>query len=211
VRVLACPVRYFYERDDAFCEPDRHAVCKQLSSHLGSPLNLEEIWSEVLAVRPAIDPALRVFLDTCIASCAKNEWKRAQETDVQVISDKHGITGTIDRIAADGIFSIISAVGAMPFGTYAADRLRIAALALCLEEMTGGEVAGGCVEYIPDGVSRYHSIQPRDRRQVIATIHKARSIHKGEMPPRPLNTPCNRCKYRERCECMNGHRPSELL
>ena len=60
-----------------------------------------------------------------------------------------------DRMADDGTFSIIRAAGAMPFGTYAADRLRIACIAFCLEEMTGKEVTGGNVEYIPDGVSRY--------------------------------------------------------
>lgn len=211
MRVLACPVRYYYERNDGFCEPDRYLVCKKLSSHLGSLLDPEEIWNEVLAARPTIDSVLSEFLDTCIMSCAKNEWKPAKERDVRVISDKHGIAGIIDSIAADGTLSIISAVGAMPFGTYAADRLRIAAFALCLEEMTGREVTGGYVEYIPDGVVRFHSIQPRDRRQVISTLHKVRSIHNGEMPQYPFNTPCNRCKYQSRCESSNGYRMSELL
>ena len=115
----------------------------------------------------------------------------------------------IDRILPDGSFSIIRAAGAMPFGTYAADRMRLAAIALCLEEMTGAEVEGGHVEYIPDGVSRFHTVQPRDRRQLIATLHKIRSIHDGELPAHPLNAPCVRCKYREKCESARGHRLSE--
>jgi CRISPR-associated exonuclease Cas4 len=117
----------------------------------------------------------------------------------------------IDRIGPDGSFSIIRAAGAMPFGTYAADRLRVTAIALCLEEMTGRVVTGGRVEYIPDGISRFHAVQPRDRRQLIATLHKIRSIHEGELPQHPLNAPCNRCKYQEKCKSSGGHRLSELL
>ena len=211
VRVHACPVRYYYERNDPFEESDRYAVCKQLSYHLGDPLDAEVIWAETLVVRPNIDPTLRKFLDLCITACNKTTWQRAQETDVRVASERQGIAGMIDRIAPDGSFSIVRSAGAMPFGTYAADRLRIAAIALCLEEMTGDEVKGGRVEYVPDGVSRFHSVQPRDRRQLLATLHKIRSIHDGETPRHPLNAPCIRCKYKERCESSGGHRLSELL
>lgn len=192
-------------------ESDRYAICKQISYHLGYPLDAGTIWSEVLTVSPSTDPALREFLDTCISSCNKTEWKPASQTDVRVVSDKHCMAGIIDRLTEDGSFSVVRAAGAMPFGTYAADRLRIAAISFCLEEMTGKAVSGGSVEYIPDGVSRFHAVQPRDRRQVIAILHKIRLIHEGEMPDRPLNAPCPRCKYREKCESSGGHRLSELL
>ena len=169
------------------------------------------IWGELLSVRPGIDPDFRSFLDSCITACNKTEWKPAVQTDIRVKSDKHTIIGMVDRIATDGTFSIIRAAGAMPFGTYSADRLRIASIALCLEEMTGNEVTGGHVEYIPDGVFRFHTVQPRDRRQVIATLHKIRSINKGDRPLHPFNAPCNRCKYKERCESVSGRRLSDLL
>jgi len=211
VRVHACPVRFYYERTEPVFESDRYAVCKQLSYHLGTSLDPEVIWQEILAVTPAIDPALKDFLALCITACNKTEWKPAIQTDVKVVSNKHGIVGMIDRIDADSTFSIVRASGAMPFGTYAADRLRIACIAFCLEEMTGSEVKGGCVEYIPDGVSRTHEVQPRDRRLVIATLHTIKSIRNGDMPQHPLNAPCNRCKYREQCESSVGKRLSELL
>ncbi|HNX17847.1 MAG TPA: Dna2/Cas4 domain-containing protein [Methanoregula sp.] len=207
----ACPVRFFYEKDEPVTESDRYAICKQISYHLGHALDADAIWDEVLVVRLETDPALREFLDICIASCNKHEWTPAVQTDVSVISKKHGIAGQIDRVAEDGTFSIVRAAGAMPSGTYAADRLRIACIAFCLEEMTGKEVAGGHVEYIPDGVSRYHAVQPRDRRQLLSTLHKVRAIHRGEAPAHPLNAPCNRCKYKTRCEESGGHRLSELL
>jgi CRISPR-associated exonuclease Cas4 len=209
--VHACPVRYYYERNDPFTESGRYAICKQLSYHLGHPLDPEIIWSEVIAVCPGLDPTLRPFLETCITSCNKTAWRPAAQSDVRVISDKYGIVGMVDRIADDGSFSIIRSAGAMPFGTYAADRLRVAGIAFCLEEMTGNEVAGGNVEYIPDGVSRFHTVQPRDRRQVIASLHKIRAIRKGELPRHPFNAPCNRCKYKEQCERSSGRRLSDLL
>ena len=58
-------------------ESGRYAICKQLSYHLGNPLDSERIWSEVLAVRPEIDLNLRSFLDTCITSCNKTDWMPA--------------------------------------------------------------------------------------------------------------------------------------
>jgi CRISPR-associated exonuclease Cas4 len=117
----------------------------------------------------------------------------------------------VDRILDDGTFCIIRATGAMPFGTYAADRLRTTGIAFCIGEMTGNEVSGGNVEYIPDGISRFHTIQPRDRRQLIAALHKIREIRKGELPRRPLNAPCNHCTHKEQCERSSGRRLSELL
>jgi CRISPR-associated exonuclease Cas4 len=211
VRVHTCPVRFYYEQRDPVTESDRYAVCKQLSYHLGKLPDADAVWDEVTAVRPAIDPTIREFLDLCITACNKTAWKPAVQTDVRVVSDKHAMAGMIDRIADDGAISIIRAAGAMPFGTYASDRLRIAAIAFCLEEMTGKEVVGGNIEYIPDGISRFHAVQPRDRRLVIATLHKLREIRKGGMPLHPLNAPCNRCKYKEKCESSVGRRLSELL
>jgi CRISPR-associated exonuclease Cas4 len=211
VRVQSCPVRYYYERNEPIVESDRYAICKQISYHLGMSLELEIIWDEVLAVRPGIDPDMRPFLETCIIACDKNTWRSAVQNDVMVHSDKQGIVGMVDRLASDGNFSIIRAAGAMPFGTYSSDRLRIAGIGLCLEEMTGNEVHGGHVEYIPDGVSRFHTIQPRDRRQVIASLHRIHAIREGELPRHPLNAPCNRCRYREKCENSDGHRLSDLL
>jgi CRISPR-associated exonuclease Cas4 len=186
-------------------------ICKQVSYHLGSHLEPDIIWDEVLSVYPGIDPTFHSFLETCIISCNKSAWKPSAQTDVRVISDKHGIIGMVDRILDDGTFSIIRATGAMPFGTYAADRLRIAGIAFCIGEMTGIEVSGGNVEYIPDGISRFHTVQPRDRRQLIAALHKIREIKRGELPRRPLNAPCNRCTYKEQCERSSGRRLSELL
>lgn len=211
VRVHACPVRFYYERHETVTESDRYAVCKQLSYHLGKPLDAEVIWAEILTVRPSMDPALKEFLDLCIRACSKTAWNPAVQTDVRVVSEKQGMVGMIDRVTADGSISIIRATGTMPFGIYAADRLRIAAIALCLEEMTGREVSRGCVEYIPDGVARVHEIQPRDRRQVIATLHTLREIQDGGMPKHPLNAPCNRCRHKAKCESSIGKRLSELL
>jgi CRISPR-associated exonuclease Cas4 len=42
-------------------------------------------------------------------------------------------------------------------------------------------------------------------------LYMLRAVHRGETPVHPLNAPCNRCKYKERCEDSGGHRLSELL
>jgi CRISPR-associated exonuclease Cas4 len=211
VRCHACPVRYYYEQNKPHPESDRYAICKQLSYHLGTPLDPELIWQEILSVRPGIGPELRPFLDTCITACRRSEWKPAEQTDVKVVSEKFNIIGMMDRIDPDGAFSVIRAAGALPFGTYSTDRLRITGCAVCLQEMTGNEVRGGFVEYIPDGVARFHTVQPRDRRQFISTLHKVRSIRQGEVPHHPLNAPCTRCIYRSRCEHRSGQRLSDLM
>ncbi len=109
LRVHACPVRFYYERNDPIIESDRYLICKQVSYHLGRSLESDVIWNEVLSVRPGIDNDLRSFLDTCITSCKKTNWKTAAQSDVRVISEKHGIVGMVDRIADDGTFSIIRA------------------------------------------------------------------------------------------------------
>jgi CRISPR-associated exonuclease Cas4 len=211
VRCHACPVRYYYEQHEPHPESDRYAVCKQLSYHLGRPLEPGVIWQEVLAVRPGIGPELRPFLDTCIAACNRSEWKPADQTDVKIASEKYKVIGMVDRVMPGGAFSIIRAAGALPFGTYRADRLRIASCAICLQEMTGTEVSGGFVEYIPDGVTRFHAVQPRDRRQFLSTLHRIRSIRDGDVPHPPLNAPCTRCRFRERCEHDGGRRLSDLM
>lgn len=211
VRVQSCPVRYYYERNRPVRESDRYVICKQVSYYLGEQLDAELVWAEALVVRPEIDPSLRGFLDLCITACGRQAWHPAVETDVRVHSEKQGIAGMIDRILPDGSFAIVRAAGAMPSGTYAADRLRIAAIALCLEEMTGKAVKGGHVEYIPDGVSRFHTVQPRDLRQFFAALRRIRSIRDGEIPGHPLNAPCTRCTYRQTCEIAGGHRLSDLL
>ncbi|OPY38737.1 MAG: hypothetical protein A4E35_00522 [Methanoregula sp. PtaU1.Bin051] len=211
VHCHTCPVRFYYEKDMSRSESDRYAVCKQVSYHLGKPLDPALIWEEVLAVRPGTDPSLREFLDHCTAACSRKEWKLAAENDVKVLSRKQGIVGMVDRVFPDNTFAIVRPSGALPFGISGADRLRIAAYALCLEEMTGESVTGGSVEHIPDGVSRFHTVQPRDRRSLVAVLRKVRAIREGDVPHRPLNAPCGRCSYKERCEVSGGHRLSEIL
>ena len=211
VHCHTCPVRYYYEKGKERAESERYAVCKQLSYHLGNTLDPAAIWDEVLLVRPSIGPAQREFLEHCVNACRKREWRAAASYDLRVISEKQGIVGMADRAFSGNGFSIIRATGALPYGISSADRLRIAAISLCIEEITGGSCPGGSVEYIPDGISRSHEVQPRDRRMLMTVLRTIRRIHDGDVPERPLNAPCGKCSYRERCETCGGRRLSELL
>jgi CRISPR-associated exonuclease Cas4 len=203
-------MKFYFEQHEPRSESDRYAICKQFSYHLGTPLDAETIWQEVMAVHPGIDPNERSFLDTCIARCSTSSLRQAAQHDVMVVSERQGIVGMVDRLLPDGTFCVVRATGALPAGIYATDRLRIAAYALCLKEMTGKDVISGCVEYIPEGVARFHAVQPRDKRQLLTTLRTVRSIRDGAVPHHPLNAPCNRCRHKERCE-SRGHRLSELL
>lgn len=211
VHCHTCPVRYYYEKGKERAESDRYAICKQVAYHLGTTLDSAVIWDEVLAVRPSVDPAQREFLDHCIAACGKKDFPPAAQHDLRVISEKHGIVGMVDRVFPDHGFSIIRATGALPFGIPGADRLRIAALSACMEEMQKKHCPGGSVEYIPDGIARFHEVQARDRRTLLTVLRTVRAIHEGDIPARPLNAPCGRCSYKEQCENSGGRRLSELL
>ena len=48
----ACAMKYYFERNEPRTESDRYAICKQVSYHLGTPLDTEAIWQEVLCSSP---------------------------------------------------------------------------------------------------------------------------------------------------------------
>jgi len=199
-----CPLRLYYQqKSDKLpdsLEYPRYAVCKQISYHLGAPLDRDQIWDECRSIYPGINPSLQAFLDECISYCELQTWRIATDTDVMVSSQKFSIFGSIDRLFdTPPYFSLVRASQAPGAGIYRDDRLRILCYALCLEEQLGMPVSGGMVEYIPNGIQRSYSIQPRDRRALFPARKKALEIVSGTIPKKPLNPPCNRCMFIDRC------------
>ena len=212
VRCHTCPVQFYRDRHHSRTEPDRYAVCKQLSYHLGETLDADMIWQEVTTVRPDIDPELRGFLSSCVAACRAGAWQPAIEADVPVRSEKLGIFGMVDRLGSGDRLSVVRSGTAPVTGVYTSDRLRVAAYALCLEEMLGHAVSGGYVEYIPSGMARFCIPQPRDRRMLLRALGTAHRIMEGEVPQKPLNAPCLRCEYHAWCtEGSRGKKLSDLM
>jgi CRISPR-associated exonuclease Cas4 len=181
-------------------EYPRYTICKQISYHLGAPLDRDQIWDECCSVYPGINPALQAFLDECISYCELTSWRVSKDTDVMVSSQHFGIYGSIDRLFdTSPYFSLVRASPAPEAGIYRYDRLRILCYALCLEEQLGMPVNGGTVEYIPNGIQRSYTVQPRDRRALFQSRKKAWEIMSGTIPKKPLNPPCTTCQYGDRC------------
>ncbi len=205
-----CPRRFYFERSVQREESPRYAVCKQISAHLGSPLDPEQIWQEVLTVLPAADSEARAFFDECITACRSGRWREPEEFDVLVESERLGIRGRVDKIFPDRTFAVTRSSPAPRAGVYGADRLRIAAYAICLQETFGGAVEGGYAEYIPSGVARFVAPQPRDRRELLKAIRAAKKVIAGDIPKRPLQAPCEGCPHADRC-LTGARRLSDLL
>lgn len=199
-----CPLRLYYQQNSdkysGSLEYPRYAVCKQISYHLGASLDRDQIWDECCSIYPGLNPSLQAFLDECISYCELKTWRFSTDTDVRVSSQKFGIFGSIDRLFdTPPYFSLVRASQAPGAGIYRDDRMRILCYALCLEEQLGIPVSGGMVEYIPNGIARSYSIQPRDRRALFPARKKALEIISGMIPKKPLNPPCNRCLFIDRC------------
>ncbi|KUG20342.1 MAG: Dna2/Cas4 domain-containing protein [Methanomicrobiaceae archaeon] len=208
-----CPRRLYFDlgQERQQRESPRYTVCKQISYHLGHELHRERIWREILAVMPAADGEVRAFFDACMEACEAARWTAAVETDVPVASERLGIHGVVDKIFdGEPAFAITRSTDPPKAGVYNADRLRIACYAACVQEALGREVEVGWVEYVPGGICRPCTPQPRDRRAALKAIGAAKKVLAGSVPNRPLKAPCESCPHSERC--LTGIRPlSDLL
>jgi len=211
VRCHFCPVRYSLERKLDMAESPRYTIAKQVSSHLGDDLDAPEIWNEVQAILPEIDPVFRAYLDTSVGRCRAGAWRIPTETEVPVRSDQFGIRGLVDKIFdEEPSFAITRPTEAPAVGVSAADRIRVAAYSLCIRESLGLPSSRGAVEYIPSGEARTCTPQPRDRRAVIRAAEAVRRIRAGHIPRRPLSAPCTGCPHRGICQ-PGGRRLSDLF
>jgi CRISPR-associated exonuclease Cas4 len=195
-----CPVRFYLERDMPHPESPRYTVCKQISLHLGTPLDSGRVWEEIRTVSPGIEPAMRIFSDGCVERCRQVSWPRPTETDLAVSSSRLGIAGRVDKFFEDGpSFAITRSSEAPPAGVHGVDRIRVAAYAACLADTLGEEVGTGLVEYIPSGELRTCTLQPGDRRGMLRALESARRVLAGSIPRKPSRAPCDRCSQQERC------------
>jgi len=200
VRCHYCPVRYFLERRMEVRESPRYTIAKQVSSHLGGDLDEGEIWEEVRAMLPEIDPSFRPFLAGSIDRCRSGAWRVPAETEVPVRSDRFGIRGLVDKVFdEEPSFAITRPTEAAAHGIPTGDRIRVAAYALCVRESLGLPSVQGEVEYIPSGEVRVCTPQPRDRRAVVRAAAAVRHIREGRIPKKPLSAPCRGCPHEERC------------
>lgn len=213
IRTSVCPVRFFLGESARSSESPRYTVAKQVSYHLGQGTDSGEVWGELSLLLGAASPEWREFFEECVRICdANRNWRVPSETDMKVSSDTFRIHGVVDKVFdSEPLFSIVRPTRAPASGVYASDRLRIAAYAVCLREMTGKDVDGGSVEYIPSGIARYCRVEPLDKRRFLRALHEARRIRNGGMPRIPLRPPCGKCPENGRCGAGQGTRLSDIL
>jgi CRISPR-associated exonuclease Cas4 len=200
IRAHRCPRHYYFTKNEPVTVSDRYIICRQVS--LADPQNLDgdSLWDEITLIHPAIGPEMREYLDTCISMAARMPFLSWTETDLLIRSEKTGIHGQIDKYDAQaGHVSVVRCTGAPAAGCWPGDRVRMAAYLLCLRETAEIDLAGGYMEYIPDGIVRYYEPGPRDRRALLQALKNIRLVEKGELPGKPVRAPCKNCRYSAQC------------
>jgi CRISPR-associated exonuclease Cas4 len=199
VTAASCPLRFYHLQGQGRPTSPRYVIAKEIARHHGGG-DPDLLWDGVEAVMPEIEPAMRGFLEASLLACERMIWPPFTEQDLQVSSARHRIAGTVDLAGGPhGLWGVVRSSSAPVEGIYAADRVRVAAYALCLEEIYHMPVREGLVIYIPDGVVRTCPVSPRDRRTVLAGRDAAEMVISGAVPKRPLNPPCTHCPVADRC------------
>jgi CRISPR/Cas system-associated exonuclease Cas4 (RecB family) len=211
ITVFHCPRRYYFYSGAESKPAERYSICKQISC-MDPDANEEELWENICIIHPDISDENRSFLKECLKATRNVPIRPWTETDILVRSDRAGIHGLLDKYnATTGEYTLTRCTNAPRIGCWPDDALRAAAFLICLEETCTTKVDGIYIEYIPSGIVRYFKPTPKDRRMVLQLIHKVRDIDKGIFPEKPLNPPCFRCSFLERCQQNKPRRLSFLF
>lgn len=122
------------------------------------------------------------------------------DVEVDLRSERLGLSGRLDRLVAGTIPSIIRMGRAPENGAWKIDRLRLAGYAVLIEEMLGKRIEYGLVEYPRSGVIRKVQIHSIDRSRVLRARDSILKIKEGWLPDRPSQVDCQKCPALERCE-----------
>jgi CRISPR-associated exonuclease Cas4 len=200
----ACPFRYYLEKNrERGEEPAEYTIAKQISYHTGDEIIEDEILEELETVNPDLTEEDRVNLRDWVSACRKENWQRPADYDVKLKSEKFGIYGRADHIFDKSPYiGIVRTAPAPEAGVYGAERIRAAAFTFCAEETLDLKCREVLIEYIPSGISRICKIQPKDRRETLRAIKKAKEIDGGKIPKKPKDAPCERCYLKDECPDM---------
>ena len=132
------------------------------------------------------------------------------EVELDLRSDRLGLSGRIDRIVSRGerdgrrgealIPSMIKTDLPPETGVWRGDRLRLTGYALLLEEKMSTRIDLGLVEYPWAGEVRVVELRSSDRRRVLRIRDRVRAINEGKLPDRPRDAPCTGCPVLDSCE-----------
>jgi len=146
---------------------------------------------EVVALIPGMAQGMATVLDKILPS--------ALEVDLH--SDRLGLSGRLDRLVTDGhVPSIIKTGSAPDDGVWKKDRLQLAGYAMLAEEQYGGRIEHCQVEYPRSGVIRAVQIHSVDRGRFLRIRNRVQQIKEGRLPDRPEDARCDNCEVRDKCE-----------
>lgn len=126
------------------------------------------------------------------------------EAEIDLHSEKLGLSGRLDRLASGGVPSIIRTGNAPTEGVWKSDRLILAGYSILLAEMKNQHIDRGLVEYPRQGLVRSVDIHSIDRARVLRIRDRIRIIKEGQLPDRPENTPCETCSAKEACQTRHS-------
>lgn len=184
---------------------------ESLEAQLGAALSrLEQELPLVYEIEPAeLSPACRE-MEGRIPQLAKGLANHINlllpsEVEVDLRSDRLGLSGRLDRLVTKGrIPSIIRAGSAPEDGVWKRDRLMLAGYSLLLAERYGEKVSKGLVEYPRSGMVREVGIHSVDRSRVLRIRDRVRQIKDGQLPDKPDDARCETCEVKERCETRHS-------
>jgi CRISPR-associated exonuclease Cas4 len=130
-------------------------------------------------------------------SAILNPYERGQI----IYSDRLGLSGSVDRIALlDDTRCPVVVIASRPpeNGIFAADRLKLAACAMLIEEKYGEPASQGVIEYVCGWRVRETEIRKSDRMAVLSA--RNRIVQTGSaMPDTRRGTWCRTCQFAESC------------
>ncbi|MCX6676978.1 MAG: Dna2/Cas4 domain-containing protein [Methanothrix sp.] len=219
---LRCPRLVYFENQRKMPKriDAKQILLRSLMLSLSQKSDLEGQLKEILArledelplvyeIEPDdIEPACRE-LEGEIAGIAQGLAGRLDlllpcQAEVDLHSDKLGLSGRLDRLAPGGTPSLIRTGKAPQDGIWKRDRLMLAGYALLLGEKQRTHINQGLVEYPRQALVRAAEIHSVDRARVLRIRDRIRQIKEGRLPDRPEDALCPACEAREICETRHS-------
>jgi CRISPR-associated exonuclease Cas4 len=126
------------------------------------------------------------------------------EAEVDLFSERLGLSGRLDRLAPGCTPSIIRTGQAPKDGIWKRDRILLAGYGLLLGDMHNSRINQGQVEYPRAGFVRSVQIHGVDKARFLRIRDRVRQIKEGQLPDRPKDAPCEQCNAREACETRHS-------
>lgn len=133
---------------------------------------------------------------------ALHERARREGEGIWVWSDRLGIVGVVDKLDCEAGQPVLTEFKRGWLGDHHSDQVQLCALALCLEEMKGYEMAHGYIFYHRTRRKQQVAFTPELRSAVVAAVETMREVGGADIPPRVIDNrnKCRGCSVQEVCQ-----------